>query len=58
MSCVFAVGILFFFGGCYSILRLIIFCEKSVKNAIGGASVVFYSYRQCSSASCLSLTYC
>ena len=40
-----------FSGGCYSILRLII-CSKSVKNAIDGASVLFYSYSQCSSASC------
>ena len=28
MSCFFAVGILLFSGGCYSILRLIICCEK------------------------------
>ena len=58
LDTVFFFFFFFFLCGCYSILRLIICCEKRIKNAICGASVVFYSYCQCSSASCLSLTYC
>ena len=56
--CFFFVVVVCFFCFVFRWMLQYVYFVKSVKIAIGGASVVFYSYCQCSSASWLSLTYC